>query len=125
MIKSIDDIKSDQEYWYSCAYFKHSIGQLSKSFRETKPLKVKIKRNGENYAQIINSATGSCICHPSYMSFNTRWEGSETYFLNYIFETEKEAWDSYYSQIQAEIERTKDLCEKRVAIFSNLLKGSK
>ena len=70
MIRNIDDIKNDQEYWYSCVYFKHSTGQLSKSIRETKPLKVKIKRNGENYVQIINSATGSCISHPSYISFN-------------------------------------------------------
>lgn len=121
MLKGIKDIKEGQEYWYSCVYFKHSVGQLPKTIKEVKPKKVKVRIIG-NYLQVVDSNTGSQIYHPSYSSININWAGSDMYFSNFIFETEQEAWDSYRFLIHKEIERTKELCDKKIAQYCTYLR---
>lgn len=116
-----EDIKNGTVYWYCLAYFKHSSGQLSKTHRLQKPMKVNLEPYGSNEIRIINSETKVRITHPNYYSFSCFNSTAENYFGNFIFVSEEEAWEYYYKQINKEIERIDDLVEKRKSLYTSFL----
>ena len=115
-----EDVKNDVDYWFSSAYFKHSSGQFSKTHRVIKPRKVKIEfRNNDVY--LSDSVTNQRINHPLYYCFQSYNTVTDNYFGNFVFETEKEAWDNFYYQINKEIERIDDIYEKKRSLYTSFL----
>jgi hypothetical protein len=115
-----DDIKKDETYWFSLAYFKHSAGQLSKTHKLVKPIKVKVEfRNNDVYFTDVRN--NQRVSHPQYYCFQSYNENLENYFGNCIFLTEDEAWENFYKQVKKEIERLDDICDKRRTTYMSFL----
>jgi hypothetical protein len=128
MLTDSQQLKKNTKYWYSCAYFKHSQGQLSKTYRLQSPIPVHVSVSGssvEAFHWLADGSKGSKIWHPNYYNFSSNGTYSTNFFGNFIFDNEEEAWCAYQKGIEQEIERTEDLCKLKVDVYKNLLKGKK
>ena len=88
---SSDKLQKNTKYWYTCTYFKHSNGQLSKTYRLQTPIPIMIKVVGSSvevyhWTDVAGSTEGR-IWHPNYYNFSSH-QTSGNYFANYI--------DDYY-----------------------------
>lgn len=128
MLTDSQQLKKNTKYWYSCAFFKHSNGQLCKTSRLQPPIPVSVKVSGscvEAYHWENDGTFGSRVWHPNYYNFSSNNPQGINYFANYIFETEEEAWRAFNRGIEAEIERTEDLCKLRVDQYKAFIRERK
>jgi hypothetical protein len=127
MLTDSQQLKKSTKYWYSCAFFKHSQGQLSKTYRLQSPIPVHAVTNGnsvEIYHWLDDGSKGSKIWHPNYYNFTTNTMGSN-FFGNYVFDNEEDAWVAYKKGILSEVERIEDLCKLKVDNYKTLLREKK
>lgn len=123
-----DKLQKNTKYWYVCTYFKHSNGQLCRTYRLQTPIPVMVKHIG-NTVEVYHwcdtaGSTGGRIWHPNYYNFSPH-QTSGNYFANYVFETEEEAWSAYKKGIETEIERTEDLCKLKLETYKKHLREKK
>ena len=128
MLTDSQQLKKNTKYWYSCAYFKHSQGQISKTYRLQPPFPVQVSVSGssvEAFHWLDDGSKGSKVWHPNYYNFSSNNPQSTSYFANYIFETEEEAWKAFSKGIESEIERIEDLCKVKVDQYKTFIREKK
>ena len=117
------NLKENTTYWFSMAFFKHAANQLSKSHRLVKPTKVTVDRRSSGSSEVFIKKEGTNVqmYHPSFYSYQIQNENLGNYVGNFVFETEEEAWENYYTQVQKELERMEEVYQKRKSVISSFL----